>query len=501
MSERRSARLVPVAAGVVVMALALPVAAGPGPVGLERFWTAEAFLSGDFGDPVHWIDGDTLGIPGLPDTTIFDLAGLYTVTFAADQATDRVVVKRGMLTFDFTGTGYTLLNPASTSASIVVGETGTDSASLQALGGTLHGQFTDVGLAPGAFGPLTVSGPNAVLLNDGQLRIGFEGAGLLELRLGAAASNGEASVGAGAGSFGDVLVSDPGTRWDCLGLLSIGKGGAGAVAITDGAALVCDEAIIAQQLSSFGDVLVSGPGSSWTILGSLDVGMTGFATMVVEDGATVTNELFATLGTFSAFPNFFEQGVGDVVVAGPGSTWTINGDLHVGLVGLGRWTLSTAGRVVIAGDLFRGDWPAGAFPPQTVIELGSADDYRQAAIAVAGATDGFDPRIDLVGGYVPQLGDTFLIATAAAFVDPFVFDLPPLAPGLAWQVLQDATSVQLRAGRLGDFDGDDVVGITDFLALLGNWGPCPPAGACPWDLDGDGEVGITDFLILLAEWG
>ena len=27
------------------------------------------------------------------------------------------------------------------------------------------------------------------------------------------------------------------------------------------------------------------------------------------------------------------------------------------------------------------------------------------------------------------------------------------------------------------------------------------ADACPWDLDGDGEVGITDFLALLADWG
>jgi len=24
-----------------------------------------------------------------------------------------------------------------------------------------------------------------------------------------------------------------------------------------------------------------------------------------------------------------------------------------------------------------------------------------------------------------------------------------------------------------DFDGDGTVGITDFLALLGNWGACP----------------------------
>ena len=56
---------------------------------------------------------------------------------------------------------------------------------------------------------------------------------------------------------------------------------------------------------------------------------------------------------------------------------------------------------------------------------------------------------------------------------------------------------------LGDLDGDDSVGIADFLMLLGNWGPCdqPCPPACPGDIDADCEVGITDFLLLLANWG
>ncbi len=49
-----------------------------------------------------------------------------------------------------------------------------------------------------------------------------------------------------------------------------------------------------------------------------------------------------------------------------------------------------------------------------------------------------------------------------------------------------------------DLDGDGLVGITDFLDLLAQWGT-DPAG--PPDLDGDGVVGITDFLDLLANWG
>ena len=56
--------------------------------------------------------------------------------------------------------------------------------------------------------------------------------------------------------------------------------------------------------------------------------------------------------------------------------------------------------------------------------------------------------------------------------------------------------------RCPDLDGDNMVGITDFLILLAGWGPndCFPDQKCP-DLNGDGIVGIVDFLDLLAEWG
>ena len=46
--------------------------------------------------------------------------------------------------------------------------------------------------------------------------------------------------------------------------------------------------------------------------------------------------------------------------------------------------------------------------------------------------------------------------------------------------------------------GDNDVGITDFIALLAAWGPCP---GCAADFDCDNDVGIVDFLDLLAHWG
>jgi len=60
----------------------------------------------------------------------------------------------------------------------------------------------------------------------------------------------------------------------------------------------------------------------------------------------------------------------------------------------------------------------------------------------------------------------------------------------------------LEGTRPGDVDGDGIVGIEDFLALLAAWGSCPdPCPPCAADFTGDCEVGIEDFLILLANWG
>ena len=50
----------------------------------------------------------------------------------------------------------------------------------------------------------------------------------------------------------------------------------------------------------------------------------------------------------------------------------------------------------------------------------------------------------------------------------------------------------------GDADGDNIVGVTDFLLVLANWGTDPGG---PPDYDGDGNVGVDDFLFVLANWG
>ena len=57
--------------------------------------------------------------------------------------------------------------------------------------------------------------------------------------------------------------------------------------------------------------------------------------------------------------------------------------------------------------------------------------------------------------------------------------------------------VQVGDWMLGDVDGNGVVGIGDFLAVLVEWGPC---AGCDADVDGDGVVGILDLLTVLSNW-
>jgi len=74
---------------------------------------------------------------------------------------------------------------------------------------------------------------------------------------------------------------------------------------------------------------------------------------------------------------------------------------------------------------------------------------------------------------------------------------PQTDPNIEIDALSDVTP---DAGP-ADIDGDGIVGVSDFLALLGSWGPCPaPPAECPADVNGDGAVDTVDLLELLGAW-
>ena len=60
-------------------------------------------------------------------------------------------------------------------------------------------------------------------------------------------------------------------------------------------------------------------------------------------------------------------------------------------------------------------------------------------------------------------------------------------------------SISGQVGCPGDLDGDQVVGVSDVLQLLGGFG-CEGACGAP-DINADGTVNVTDILFLLGLFG
>ncbi len=66
------------------------------------------------------------------------------------------------------------------------------------------------------------------------------------------------------------------------------------------------------------------------------------------------------------------------------------------------------------------------------------------------------------------------------------------AAQLSFTVLVDETSTIPE-----DLDGDGVVGVSDILVALSDWGFC---SCCSSDLNADGEVNVSDLLAIIAAW-
>jgi len=194
----------------------------------------------------------------------------------------------------------------------------------------------------------------------------------------------------------------------------------------------------------------------------------------VSDGATPAADLFMefTVQVNNQFVDFCLTGADLGFGSGPGTfKGTLQTDVLNGVV-----------------------WPSPLFPPHSTVEL----------------------VIDAVGGGGIQ-GTSFFVGSVVRFA---VIPAPPCVNvgacchPIAGCSIRSQTDCEAGGGQyfgngsgctpdpcgcIWDCDGvrstDGIVGITDFLALLAQWGG---PGGC--DFDGGG-VGITDFLDLLAHWG
>jgi T5SS/PEP-CTERM-associated repeat protein len=160
------------------------------------------------------------------------------------------------------------------------------------------GNDTTIGDEPGATGDVTINGSSSTLASDGDVTVGNEGNGLLDVINGGTVTDKNGIVG--DGSTGTVVVDGNGSHWNNSGALEVGPSSPGLVDIADGGAvnaaggttvgpkgeIMGDGTITTPTLINDGIVMPTGPdGTPGTLTengnyqqgagGTLDIGIGG----------------------------------------------------------------------------------------------------------------------------------------------------------------------------------------------------------------------------------
>ncbi len=262
------------------------------------------------------------------------------MNLAQNQTASQAVIGSDRVAFDLGGFQYDLTEPNITRESLIVGELPGDVGELTASGGTLAGVNTVVAHSTGSTGHLTIDTGATVNLS-GAMRVGSGGNGTLDIQNGGTLTSASESFVGQLGGVGTVNVDGAGASWTVSGFsesLTLGSGGGtGTLNITNGATVTTGGSVIAGKLwgskltsdvGGTGTINVIGPGSTLNarnITLAQDAGGVA-SSMNITGGAQVVGQTGEIAVSADA----------DVVVDGPGSSWTMNiggssrGTLRVG---------------------------------------------------------------------------------------------------------------------------------------------------------------------------
>ena len=217
-----------------------------------------------------------------------------------------------------------------------VGESGTGMLDIED-GGVVSNHFGVIGFDSGSFGTVTVTGAGSQWNNSRELHVGDFGIGMLNVEDGGVVSSQRFGViGTGVGSTGTATVTGMGSQWNNFGDLVVGRDGTGTLDIEDGGVVSSHFDVIGTEVGSTGTATVTGMGSQWNNFGDLVVGRDGTGTLDIEDGGVVSSRSFSSIG---------KAGTGTVTVTGAGSQWNSRNDLRVGVQGTGTLNIEDGGVV------------------------------------------------------------------------------------------------------------------------------------------------------------
>ncbi len=148
-------------------------------------------------------------------------------------------------------------------------------------------------------------------------------------------------IGRSADATGEATVRNSNASWNVTNGAFVGQAGTGFLDVVQSGRLLADSMEVATELTGSGTVNVNGQGSRIETEKSVEVGVRSEGNMFVTRGGMVTTNTFARLGTTA-------PAIGNVVVNGSGTSWTVQNSMEVGASGTG--TLTVAGGGVVAAE-------------------------------------------------------------------------------------------------------------------------------------------------------
>ncbi|MCK4342739.1 MAG: PKD domain-containing protein [Phycisphaerae bacterium] len=413
-----------------------------------------------------------------------------------------------------TGTGSRITIDADNP--ILVGRYGQGALLIEAGGEMSHlatNYALTLGTYSGSVGELTVTGSGSTYDAATQVRVGRGGSGTLLIADGGHVvtgkegwpTNSSGIVGVVAGGTGVVTVTGTGSLWEQDGDLSIGFYGQGTLDIEAGGAISSADGFIARFVGAAGTAVITGTDSAWTVTDSFYIGGDETTNGGTADGSVAAGGSLVIGDTLRLWDLGTLTLDGGTVTIGSGPAETTPDRTRVYSDGTLAGSGTLTGNVVSDGTAAPGGSTGiltlvGGFTQSALgvlsIEIGGTTPGSEYDILDVTGTASLDGQLDveLINGFVPEVGQQFTILTAGSVTGEF---LTVTGQG-CFSVTYNTNDVTLTAlpPLPGDLDGDCDVDLDDFAIFAGCMaGPDNPypAGCDDADLDIDDDVDLSDF--------
>jgi T5SS/PEP-CTERM-associated repeat protein len=302
---------------------------------VDSYSTTIGYMAGSTGSVTVDGSGSTLSVNGF-----LTVHGTLDVIDGAKVTASTLTASGTAAVISLDGLGSQLITSATTSIDNGATVRITGGATATTKGGVNLGNSWTTGTA-------IIDGPGSKWSTTGSFKVGRTGHGVLTVTGGATLSSGGGSISGLNNTISIATIDGVGSSWTSS-LLTVGESGHGMLNITGGATV---NSLSSSTSSAYigqyhrGDVTVDGAGSVWNVRSyTFGIGYEGIGTLNITGGGTVSMTFVDSKNEYICL-GYNEVGTGTATVSGPGSTWTIGGDLLVGYSGSGTLTVTDGGAV------------------------------------------------------------------------------------------------------------------------------------------------------------